>query len=59
MANLEEIPWKAITRIRPATARQVALAFLTQWHPVFTIPKASSPAHAAENAANLSAHHVG
>jgi diketogulonate reductase-like aldo/keto reductase len=33
-----------------ATARQIALAFLTQWHPVFTIPKASSPAHAAENA---------
>jgi diketogulonate reductase-like aldo/keto reductase len=36
-----------------ATARQVALAFLTQWHPVFTIPKASSPAHAAENAGDL------
>jgi diketogulonate reductase-like aldo/keto reductase len=33
-----------------ATARQIALAFLTRWHPVFTIPKASSPAHAAENA---------
>jgi len=33
-----------------ATPRQVALAFLTRWPSVFAIPKASSPAHAADNA---------
>jgi diketogulonate reductase-like aldo/keto reductase len=33
-----------------ATARQVALAFLVRGAPLFTIPKASNPAHAAENA---------
>lgn len=33
-----------------ATPRQVALAFLTRWPSVFTIPKASSPVHAADNA---------
>jgi diketogulonate reductase-like aldo/keto reductase len=33
-----------------ATARQVALAFLVRGAPHFTIPKASNPAHAAENA---------
>jgi diketogulonate reductase-like aldo/keto reductase len=33
-----------------ATARQVALAFLVRSAPLFTIPKASDPAHAAENA---------
>jgi diketogulonate reductase-like aldo/keto reductase len=33
-----------------ATARQVALAFLVRSAPLFTIPKASNPAHAAENA---------
>lgn len=33
-----------------ATARQVALAFLVRDAPLFTIPKASNPAHAAENA---------
>jgi diketogulonate reductase-like aldo/keto reductase len=33
-----------------ATPRQVALRFLTRWPGVFTIPKASSAAHAAGNA---------
>jgi diketogulonate reductase-like aldo/keto reductase len=33
-----------------ATARQVALAFLARVAPLVTIPKASNPAHAAENA---------
>jgi len=33
-----------------ATARQVALAFLVRAAPLFTIPKASAPEHAAENA---------
>lgn len=33
-----------------ATARQVALAFLTRWPSVFAIPKASSSGHAADNA---------
>ena len=33
-----------------ATARQVALSFLTRANTVFAIPKASSAAHAAENA---------
>jgi diketogulonate reductase-like aldo/keto reductase len=33
-----------------ATPRQVALAFLTRETPVFTIPKAGSAEHAAENA---------
>lgn len=33
-----------------ATPRQVALAFLTRWSSVFAIPKASSAAHAADNA---------
>jgi diketogulonate reductase-like aldo/keto reductase len=33
-----------------ATPRQVALRFLLRWPNVFTIPKASSPAHAADNA---------
>jgi diketogulonate reductase-like aldo/keto reductase len=33
-----------------ATPRQVALAFLTRQAPLFTIPKASRPAHAADNA---------
>src|SRR5262245_6852938 len=36
-----------------ATPRQVALAFLTRKAPLFTIPKASSVAHAEENAAAL------
>jgi diketogulonate reductase-like aldo/keto reductase len=33
-----------------ATAHQVALAFLVRSAPLFTIPKASNPAHAADNA---------
>jgi diketogulonate reductase-like aldo/keto reductase len=33
-----------------ATPRQVALRFLLRWPNLFTIPKASSPDHAAENA---------
>ena len=33
-----------------ATPRQVALRFLLRWPHLFTIPKASSPGHAAENA---------
>jgi diketogulonate reductase-like aldo/keto reductase len=33
-----------------ATPRQVALRFLVRWPFLFTIPKASSPEHAAENA---------
>jgi diketogulonate reductase-like aldo/keto reductase len=33
-----------------ATARQVALAFLVRAAPLFTIPKASNPDHAAQNA---------
>jgi diketogulonate reductase-like aldo/keto reductase len=33
-----------------ATPRQVALRFLVRWPSLFTIPKASSPDHAAENA---------
>lgn len=34
-----------------ATPRQIALAFLTRHHSVFTIPKAASVAHVEENAA--------
>jgi len=34
-----------------ATLRQVALAFLVRRPPLFTIPKASTPEHTAENAA--------
>jgi diketogulonate reductase-like aldo/keto reductase len=34
-----------------ATPRQVALSFLTRRPSVFAIPKASSPDHAADNAA--------
>jgi diketogulonate reductase-like aldo/keto reductase len=41
---------KAIADARGATPRQVALAFLTRERPLFTIPKASSPEHAEENA---------
>jgi diketogulonate reductase-like aldo/keto reductase len=39
-----------IARAHQASLRQVALAFLTRAAFVFTIPKASSPAHAQENA---------
>ncbi len=40
-----------IAAARGATPRQVALAFLTRHPSVFVIPKASSVAHAADNAA--------
>jgi hypothetical protein len=39
-----------IAETRDATPRQVALAFLTRRQSLFTIPKASTPAHAEENA---------
>ena len=40
-----------IARAHRATARQVALAFLTRAPSVFTIPKAAASAHVADNAA--------
>jgi diketogulonate reductase-like aldo/keto reductase len=39
-----------IAETRDATPRQVALAFLSRRQSLFTIPKASTPAHAEENA---------
>jgi diketogulonate reductase-like aldo/keto reductase len=42
---------QTIAKRHGATARQVALAFLARETNVFTIPKASSAEHAAENAA--------
>ena len=42
---------QAIADAHKATARQVALAFLTRKPAVFAIPKASSAEHAADNAA--------
>src|ERR1700758_5361900 len=39
-----------IARAHGGTPRQVALAFLVRCPPLFTIPKASSPEHAQENA---------
>jgi diketogulonate reductase-like aldo/keto reductase len=42
---------QAIANAHKATARQVALAFLTRNPAVFAIPKASNAEHAAENAA--------
>jgi diketogulonate reductase-like aldo/keto reductase len=39
-----------IAKAHDATPRQVALAFLTRRPALFTIPKASSPTHAEENA---------
>lgn len=42
---------QAIADAHKATARQVALAFLTRKSTVFAIPKASNADHAAENAA--------
>src|SRR3954454_24093580 len=42
---------QAIGEARTATARQVALSFLTRGHSVLAIPKASSAEHAADNAA--------
>jgi diketogulonate reductase-like aldo/keto reductase len=43
----------AVAARRGATPRQVALAFLTREAPLFTIPKASSVAHAEENGGAL------
>jgi diketogulonate reductase-like aldo/keto reductase len=40
-----------IAEAHRATARQVALAFLTRRTSLFAIPKAATPAHAADNAA--------
>ena len=40
-----------IARAHGATARQVALAFLTRASSVLTIPKAATPEHVADNAA--------
>jgi diketogulonate reductase-like aldo/keto reductase len=42
---------QAIAQAHGASARQVALAFLTRAPSVFAIPKASSADHAADNAA--------
>ena len=39
-----------IAAAHDATPRQVALRFLVRRTPLFTIPKASKPEHAAENA---------
>ena len=39
-----------IAEAHNATPRQVALAFLTRRPSLFAIPKASTPAHAEENA---------
>jgi len=41
---------KEIADARGATVHQVALRFLVRRSPLFTIPKASTPEHAAENA---------
>ena len=43
----------AVAARHRATPRQVALAFLTREPPLFTIPKASTPAHAEDNAGAL------
>jgi diketogulonate reductase-like aldo/keto reductase len=40
----------AIAEAHAATARQVALAFIVQSRPLFTIPKAGRPEHVEENA---------
>jgi diketogulonate reductase-like aldo/keto reductase len=42
---------QTIAHAHGASPRQVALSFLTHEHQVFAIPKASTPEHAAENAA--------
>jgi diketogulonate reductase-like aldo/keto reductase len=39
-----------IAELQHATPRQVALQFLVRCPGLFTIPKASTPEHAAENA---------
>jgi diketogulonate reductase-like aldo/keto reductase len=41
----------AIAKNHAASPRQIALSFLTREGPLFAIPKASSPEHAADNAA--------
>jgi diketogulonate reductase-like aldo/keto reductase len=41
---------KRIADVHHATPRQVALRFLVRRPPLFTIPKASAPEHAEENA---------
>ena len=43
----------AVAARHRATPRQVALAFLARQSPLFTIPKASTAAHAEENAGAL------
>jgi diketogulonate reductase-like aldo/keto reductase len=42
----------AVAAAHGATPRQVALAFIVQSRPLFTIPKAGRPDHVAENAAS-------
>jgi diketogulonate reductase-like aldo/keto reductase len=42
---------QTIAKRHAATPRQVALSFLTREPPLFAIPKASTPEHAAQNAA--------
>jgi diketogulonate reductase-like aldo/keto reductase len=42
---------QTIAKRHAAIPRQVALSFLTREHQLFAIPKASTPEHAAENAA--------
>jgi diketogulonate reductase-like aldo/keto reductase len=42
---------REIAEVHATTSRQVALGFLIRRPPLFTIPKASKPDHAAENAA--------
>ena len=45
-----EVLWR-VAQAHGATPRQVALSFLTREPFVFAIPKASTPEHAADNAA--------
>lgn len=45
-----------IAAIHQSTPRQVALSFLLRWPDVFAIPKASTAAHVAENAAGGNLH---
>jgi diketogulonate reductase-like aldo/keto reductase len=44
---------REIADARGATPRQIALAFVVRWPSVFTIPKASTPEHTADNAGAL------
>src|ERR1700728_3116723 len=48
---LYQLGERAIAEAHGASARQVALAFLTRAPSVFAIPKAATPEHAADNAA--------